>query len=86
MSTHFPDTRYAFILGEDVRARRQQIGLSIAQAAELSGMESFRWAQMEMGCWIPEERNWFQSIADTLEVNIVEISFRALVSRENQPR
>ncbi len=37
------------------RIRRGQLGLTIDQAAELSGLEQSQWVAMEDGSWFPEE-------------------------------
>ena len=76
---------YAEMFGESVRQRRLELGISIPEAADLSGINMWQWAAMEYGLWIPEDGPVMRSIAGTLEADYLALSFWALVSRVNQP-
>ena len=65
------------------RIRREQLGLSIARAAELSGLDLAQWWSLEDG-WIPKESNMLRSIAATLEVRWSEYSVLAFLARCHQ--
>ncbi len=58
---------YAELLGESVRLRRLELGISIPEAADLSGITVFQWAALEYGLWIPEDGPVMHAIAGTLE-------------------
>jgi hypothetical protein len=77
--------RKAEFLGECIRQRRFELGISIAEAADLSGITMWQWAAMEHGLWIPEDGPVLHSIAGTLEADYLGLSFCAQVSRVNQP-
>lgn len=77
--------RQAEFLGDCIRQRRIELGISIAEAADLSGVTMWQWAAMEYGLWIPEDGPILHSIAGTLEADYLALSFCALVSRVNQP-
>ena len=42
----------AMLFARNVRQRRQELGLSVQRAAQLSGMETSEWYAMEAG-WVP---------------------------------
>ncbi len=63
--------------------RRQELGLSIARAAELSGLEACSWCLLEAG-WVPDELTTIQSIAATLEVRWTDLELIALLARRAQ--
>ena len=73
------------MLGEIAYQRRQDLGLSIAQAAELSGLALSQWMALEEGAWIPEQDSpTLRPIADTLEVNEVALYFWVAISLHNR--
>ncbi len=76
---------YAELLGNSVRQRRIELGVSIAEAADLSGVTALQWAALELGLWIPEEGPVMSAIAGTLEADPTALSFWAHVSRVHQP-
>ena len=76
---------YAELLGNSIRQRRIELGISIAEAADLSGITMWQWAGMEYGLWIPEDGPVMSSIAGTLEADHTALSFWAQVSRIHQP-
>ncbi len=75
----------AELLGESIRLRRLELGISIPEAADLSGITVFQWAALEYGLWIPEDGPVMHAIAGTLEADCTALSFWAMVSRVNQP-
>jgi len=79
-----PNPWYASSLGRYVQQRRIDLGMTVAEAAELSGMEICQWAALETG-WIPEDRNLLCSVAATLEVMNEQITLLASIARHNQP-
>ena len=70
--------RYMF--GHSVQARRQELGLSVFEAAELSGMTLYQWAAVEEGVWVPESRNQIRSMAGTLQASGMEMILVASLS------
>ena len=57
------------MLAPSIQIRRQQLNLTIKQAAELTGIRVKQWSAIESGSWIPscDESVWF-SLASTLQV------------------
>lgn len=75
----------AHMLGEAAYQRRQDLGLSVAEAAALSGMEVSQWMALEEGAWIPEDDGpELQPIAETLEVSEVDVLLWTAISRYNR--
>jgi transcriptional regulator with XRE-family HTH domain len=74
----------ALLFARSVRQRRLQLGLSVQQAAELSGMVVSDWYALEAG-WVPTvESGLLESIAGTLQVSHLELPLVAEISRYNQ--
>ncbi len=59
---------YRRALARYTSARRQELGLSVARAAELAGLEISEWDALESG-WAPDNVNTIRAIAATLEVD-----------------
>jgi hypothetical protein len=62
-----PRRAWCQIFGGMVQDRREAIGRSVEEAAQLSGMESSEWAAIEAG-HIPADPARLRSMADALEV------------------
>jgi len=62
----------ALLLARYAKKRRAELGLTIDEAAELSGMEPSQWAAIEAG-WLPSEREDVRTIAATLEVRVPDL-------------
>jgi transcriptional regulator with XRE-family HTH domain len=76
---------YANALGEAVRRRREQLGMTVRQAADRAGLQPFHWVRLELGAWVPDNNDPdAEAIADALDMNIVIIDWFALVSRIHQ--
>ena len=74
----------ALLFARSVRQRRLQLGLSVQQAAELSGMVVSDWYALEAG-WVPTvESGLLGSIAGTLQASHIELPLIAEISRYNQ--
>ena len=75
---------WAMLLARNVRRRREELGLSVNRAAELSGMETSDWYALEGG-WVPTvESGLLDSIAGTLEACHIQLPLTAEISRYNQ--
>lgn len=59
--------RWATCLARYTAKRRQELGLTVAQAAELSGLQLSEWYGLEQG-WIPDHLGTLRAIAGTLQV------------------
>ena len=68
------------LFGNSVRARREELGISLFEAAELAGMAVYQWAAVEEGCWVPENRNVIRSMAGALEANSMQMILLASLS------
>jgi hypothetical protein len=74
-------------LGDFIRRRREQMWMTVRQAADLAGLQPFHWIRLELGAWVPDENDpAAQAIADVLDMNIVILDFYAMVSRTHQSR
>lgn len=59
--------------------------MTVARAAELSGLELSEWYALETG-WVPEDRKVHHAIADTLQVDISNIGILADIASNHQYR
>ena len=73
----------AMLLARSVRRRREQLGLSVQRAAELSGMVVSDWYALEAG-WVPDDESQLRAVAGALETGYLNLSFIAEISRYNQ--
>ena len=77
-------TDMAMLLARSVRQRREELGLSVQRAAELSGMVISDWYALEAG-WVPSvESGLLDSIAGTLQAYHIQLPLIAEISRYNQ--
>jgi hypothetical protein len=76
--------RWAYAFARYVYLQRRALGLPLAQAAELSGMEVCSWIAMEEGRAVPEDLNVIRSIEGTLEVRGGWLGTIALIARCQQ--
>ena len=73
----------AMLLARNVRQRRQELGLSVKHAAQLSGMGASDWYALEAG-WVPSvESRLLDAIAGTLEACHILFPLTAEISRYN---
>jgi hypothetical protein len=70
----------AYIFGHTVQARRQELGISLFEAADLSGMTIWQWAAIEECLSVPTERNLLLAISGTLEFNFFMLVLLANLS------
>jgi transcriptional regulator with XRE-family HTH domain len=56
------------IFGSFMASGREKAGLSVEQAADLTGIEAQMWSAMEAGDWLPETRQQFHLIAAALDI------------------
>ena len=83
----YPTLRHyaSHMLAEAAYQRRQDLGLSIAEAAALSGLALSQWMALEEGAWIPEQDGpELLPLAQTLEVNEVCLYFWVAISQHNR--
>jgi hypothetical protein len=79
-----PNRRYANMLGQVVRARRQELRLSVQRAARLASMPVDRWMAIESGHSIPaDDGRELKKILVSIDHSYLTLSFAALVSRYN---
>ena len=68
------------LLASCIRRRREELGLSIERAAQLTGVEPSQWQALEAG-WVPNlESGPLEAIAETLEAYFPDVLFIADVS------
>jgi hypothetical protein len=74
---------YAATLSRYTTKRRAQLGLSVKEAAELSGMQVCEWAAMEDG-WIPTDVPTIRAIAQTLSIRWPDLDLLVWFARSAQ--
>jgi predicted transcriptional regulator len=75
----------AQLLAGCIRRRREELGLSIERAAQLTGIEPSQWQALETG-WVPDlESGLLGAIAETLGACFPHLLFIADVSSSFQP-
>jgi transcriptional regulator with XRE-family HTH domain len=82
--TYLPELRrqiWGRMFGRGIRSNRQNAGLSIEEAARLSGMEASQWAAIEDG-YVPQTTDQLRSIAGTLEISYDKLLNLVLLCRE----
>lgn len=62
---------------------REELGLTIEAAAELTGLETSEWCALEEG-WVPAEVTTLRAIAEVLEVSWPDYRTWALLSAYSQ--
>lgn len=67
-------------LANTVQRRRLNMGMSIERAADLAGMQTFEWCALEAG-WVPDTLCILRAVANTLELNALQLSFLAEISQ-----
>lgn len=71
-------------LARFIQQTRETLGMSVQVAAYVAGIEASRWCALEGG-WVPaDEDPVLRSAAETLEVDYLQISLLATISRHNQ--
>ena len=69
------------MFGFGIRETRESAGLSIEEAARLSGMALSEWMAIEAGS-VPQELNTLRAMAETLQVDFEVIASMVLVCRD----
>ena len=73
------------LLANCIRRRREELGLSVERAAQLTGIEISQWQALEAG-WVPDlESGLLEAIAETLEACFPHVLFIADVSSAFRP-
>jgi transcriptional regulator with XRE-family HTH domain len=82
--TYQPEFRRQFwggLFGYAIQKNRQNAGLSVGEAARLSGMEVSEWAAIEDG-YVPQETNRLRAMAAALEISYDQLLNLVLLCRE----
>jgi transcriptional regulator with XRE-family HTH domain len=79
--TEYRRQMWGHLFGRAIQSNRQTAGLSIEQAARLSGMEISEWTAMEEGC-VPQTTDQLHSIAGTLEISYDKLLNLVLLCRQ----
>ncbi len=80
---HVENHVWSTLLADAVRARRDELGLTVDECALRADMHPSRWMAVERGAWIPNERSEVRAIAEALHGDTTRLSFLALVSRQH---
>lgn len=82
-STYVPEIRRQSIgrlFGFGIQEMRQNSGLSIEEAARLSGMELTEWMAIEDGC-VPQDINRLRAMAEAMQINFEKLASWVVVCR-----
>ena len=74
----------ALLFSRYVQRRREDLGLSVQEAAHISGMEVSEWCAIEGGRVPAKDDPLLRSVAETLEAHFFKVSLYAEISRYNQ--
>ena len=83
-STYVPELRrqvWGRMFGRGIQAARNESGLSIEEAAGLSGMQVSEWMAIEDG-HVPQEVDRLRAMAATMEISYDKLLNMALLCRE----
>ena len=69
------------LFGFCIQKTRESAGLSIEEAARLSGMELTSWMAIEGGS-VPQDLNQLRAMAETMQVSFDKIASMVLVCRD----
>jgi transcriptional regulator with XRE-family HTH domain len=69
------------LFGRSIYETRKSVGLSLEEAARLSGMEVSEWLAIEAG-YAPEDVNRLRAMADAMEISFDRIAMVVLLCRE----
>jgi len=82
--TYVPELRrqvWGRLFGRSIEAARTEAGMSIEQAANLSGMQISEWMAIEDG-HVPQEIDRLRAMAAALEINFEKLANMVLLCRE----
>ncbi len=82
--TYVPELRrqvWGRLFGHGIQISRTEAGLTIEEAARLSGIELSEWMAIEDG-HVPQQVDQLRSIAATLEISFEKLLNMALLCRE----
>ncbi len=68
------------LFGSCIQETRKTAGLSLEEAARLSGMEISEWMAIEDGC-VPQDVNRLRAMADAMEISFDQIGTLVLVCK-----
>ena len=68
------------LFGSCIQEARKTAGLSLEEAARLSGMEISEWMAIEDG-YVPQDVNRLRAMADTMEISFDQIGTLVLVCK-----
>ena len=74
---------YSHLFARLVRDRRRFLRLTVAQAAELTGITTSAWIGIEAG-FVPTEYKMVRIISETLEVRTGDLLMASIMSRLSQ--
>lgn len=81
IATDYRREFWGHMFGEGIKASRERAGISVEEAAGLSGMETSEWAAIEAG-YVPQDINRLRAMAAAMEVRYDMIATMALLCRE----
>jgi transcriptional regulator with XRE-family HTH domain len=82
--SYLPELRreaWGRLFGLGIREIRKGAGLSIEQAAPLSGMEVSEWTAIEDG-YVPQDQNRLRAMAAAMEIGFDQIAMLVMLCRE----
>src|SRR5262245_39123489 len=74
---------WASTLARYTGKRREELGLTLAQATELSGLQISEWLGLEDG-WVPEDLATLRAVAGALQVRWADFHMLAFLAKCSQ--
>ncbi|MDR3717440.1 MAG: helix-turn-helix transcriptional regulator [Bryobacteraceae bacterium] len=82
-SSYVPEIRresMGRLFGFCIEETRKKAGVSIEEAARLSGMELSEWIAVEDGC-VPQEANRLRAMAEALQIDFEQMAMMVVLCR-----
>ena len=71
---------WSMVMARYITNRRNSLGLTVTQAAALSGLQLSEWLGLEEG-WVPQDQGTICAIAATLRISWTQLDTLALIVR-----
>jgi transcriptional regulator with XRE-family HTH domain len=70
------------VFGAFIQSAREKAGMTVEQAARLTGTDAQRWREIEAGTWLPATRQQLHLLAAALDVDWATMARIVLMCRQ----
>jgi transcriptional regulator with XRE-family HTH domain len=70
------------VFGAFIQSAREKAGMTVEQAARLTGTDAQRWREIEAGTWLPATRQQFHVMAAALDMEWATMARMVLMCRQ----